>query len=97
MIKVRDVFHCKYGKGGELAALFKEVSPLFARHGYNPPKVMADLSGQFFTIVTEYDFDSMTQWYEASRKLFALPEFGPWFQKMVPLVEDGSREFYEYQ
>jgi hypothetical protein len=32
--------------------------------------------------------------YERSREAFADPEFGPWFQGMMELVESGSREFF---
>jgi hypothetical protein len=31
------------------------------------------------------------------RNSFALPEFGDWFARMIPLVESGRREFYNIE
>ncbi|MSP79096.1 MAG: hypothetical protein EXR67_06045 [Dehalococcoidia bacterium] len=36
----------------------------------------------------------MAEWMEFQRQFFGTREFESWFAKMVPLVESGSREFY---
>src|SRR5438128_7018236 len=94
MIVVRDVFQAKYGKGDELVALLKEVAQLMAEGGQGRSRVLTDLSGPFFTIVSEIEVESMAEWERGSREMFARPEFGEWFGRMVPLVESGRREFY---
>ncbi len=92
MILVRDVFHCKYGKGDEIVALFKEAGEKWPER--LKVKIMTDKSGQFFTVVTEDEVESLTAWEEGLQEIFSTPEFGEWFGRMMPLVEKGHREFY---
>lgn len=96
MIQIRDVFQAKYGRGDELVALFKEAEPLLTKHGIGPRRILTDASGSFFTVVTESEAENLAA-YEESLKVFADPEFGPWFQRMMDVVESGSREFYTIQ
>ena len=94
MIVVRDVFQAKYGKGGELVALFKEMRqkwPEAARYGR---RILTDASGTFFTVVTETEVESLAAWEKLLAEVFANPEFGAWFGRMTALVETGRREFY---
>lgn len=68
MIIVRDVFQAKYGKGGELVALFKEARPeLFPEHGF---RVLTDASGPFFTVVTEVEVASLGEWEKIIQQAF---------------------------
>jgi len=98
MIVVRDVFRAKYGSGGDLENVFKEMLPSLERAitevGGGDVRMMEDLSGEFFTIVVEYTLPSLSAWEGAREKMFALPEFGGLFERMVPLVETGKREFW---
>ncbi len=97
MILVRDVFQAKYGKGGDLVALFKEVKekwPGSAQYGY---RILTDASGPFFTIVTETEVPNLAEWERLIAEVFSLPEFGEWFARMTPLVESGRREFYNIE
>lgn len=95
MILVRDVFQAKYGKGGELVALFKEAQQKWAG-GYGG-RILTDVSGPFFTVVTETEVESLTAWEHEISKVFSLPEFGDWFGRMEALVESGRREFYNIE
>lgn len=97
MLLVRDVFQAKYGKGGELVALFKE-----ARQGWDPDgryasRILTDAAGPFFTVVTETEVDSFAAWERQIAESFARPDFGEWFARMTPLVESGRREFYNIE
>ena len=94
MIIVRDVFQAKYGKGGELVALLKEVLPEMTR---SYQRILSDASGPFFTIVTEIEVASLAEWESVIAEAFANPKFGQWFERMVPLVESGRREFYNVE
>jgi hypothetical protein len=53
MILVRDVFQAKYGQGGALVALFKEVREKWPESAQYAYRILTDASGPFFTIVTE--------------------------------------------
>ena len=94
MIIDRKVFQAKYGKANELVSLLKRGGEAFKRLGYDPGRVLTDLSGAFFTVVWENEWESLAHWDEARQKMFADPEFGRWFAEMETLVESGSREFY---
>jgi hypothetical protein len=93
MILVRDVFQAKYGKGGELVALFKELS----QQAQAVDRILTDASGPFYTVVTETTLESLAAWEQRMAEIFSLPEFGEWFARMMPLVESGRREFYNIE
>ena len=95
MILVRDVFQAKYGKSGELVALFKEAAQTWPQ-AYGD-RVLSDVSGPFFTIVAETQVESLTDWEKRIKELFSKPKFGQWFARMQPLVESGRREFYNVE
>jgi hypothetical protein len=94
MILVRSVFQAKYGKGGDLVALFKESQewPESAAD-----RILTDASGSFFTVVTETEVESLAEWERRIAEILRLPEFGDWFARMEPLVESGRREFYNIE
>ena len=92
---VRDIFQAKYGKGGELVALFKEAREKWGSDYFG--RILTDLSGPFFTVVTEMEVESLAEWERRRAEVFALPEFGEWFARMTPLVESGRREFYHIE
>lgn len=96
-IIVRNVFQAKYGRGGELVAHLKELQEKWPDYPGKPPRLMTDISGQFFTVVTEADFDNLAAYERLQRLMFSRPEFNDWFQRMVPLVDSGRREFYNLE
>lgn len=90
MILVRDVFQAKYGRGDDLVALFKA----FPKDIPYKFRILTDASGAFFTVVTEIVVENFAEYERLLSVEFGSPEFAPWFEKMVPLVETGRREFY---
>ena len=95
MIVVRNVFYAKYGKGDELVSLFKEYKPTLGAE-YRQ-RILTDASGKFFTVVLEYEVESLAEWEQATRRLFGTKDFESWFARSVPLVESGYREFYNVE
>jgi hypothetical protein len=104
MIVVRGVFQAKYGKGDELVQLFKEGNEMWPSKRVS--RLLTDLSGPFFTVVNEaeYDsfndfvneaeYDSFNDWEADAQKYFGDPRFAAWFERMTTLVESGRREFF---
>ena len=94
MLIVRQVFRAKYGRGDELVALFKEFNTWMPEAGGAAPRfrILTDASGPFFTVVTEVE--SLAAWEGRFRESMDRPWMGEWFGRMMPLVELGSREFY---
>jgi hypothetical protein len=96
MLLVRQVFQAKYGRGDELVALFKEFNLQMQEEGSSVPhfRILTDASGPFFTVVTESEVESFAAWEGMFRETLSQSWMGEWFGRMMPLVESGSREFY---
>ncbi len=96
MLVVRNVFRAKYGRGDELVALFKELNERRQEADETAPRfrILTDVSGPFFTVVTEVEVESLAAWEGSFRQSMARPWMGEWSGRMTPLVESGSREFY---
>ncbi len=98
MLLVRDVFQARYGRGDELVALFKEIAGYWQRGQHavelRGNRILTDAGGPFFTVVTEIEVADFAVWQQFMAEEFAMPEFGDWFARMMPLVETGRREFY---
>jgi len=94
MIVVRGVFQAKYGKGNELVQLLKEGTEMWPTSTGRNARIMTDLSGPFFTVVSEAEYDSFSAWEADAQETFGDARFAAWFERMAPLVEGGRREFY---
>ena len=98
MLVARQVFQAKYGRGDELVALFQELNARMQETGETVPfprwRILTDASGPFFTVVTEVEVESFAVWEQSFRQGMDQPWMGEWFSRMMPLVESGSREFY---
>jgi quinol monooxygenase YgiN len=89
-----DVFQAKYGRGDALVELFKGARTLMAEHGRSEYRILTDLSGEFFTVVVEFEWDSLAQLEAEREATFADPGFQEWFAKMPELIESGRRELF---
>ena len=96
MLVARQVFRAKYGRGDELVALFKELNTRLQEAGGTGPRfrILTDVSGPFFTVVTEVEVESLAAWEGRFHESMDRPWMGEWFGRMMPLVESGRREFY---
>ena len=77
-----------------MAAHFKETKKWPIQYA---PRILTDMSGPFFTVVTETEFESLAEFEQKSGEIFSTPEFGEWFGCMTKLVESGRREFYNIE
>jgi hypothetical protein len=94
MILIREVFQLKFGKAKEAKALAKEGAELEKKYGYTPSRNLTDLTGQYYTLVSERTYKSLGDFEQELQKVFANKDFSAWYQKMVPLVESGRREIF---
>lgn len=95
MIIVRNIFQAKYGKGDELVSLFKEMAQRMGPQLRQ--RILTDQSGPFFTVVSELEVESLAAWEGRMQENFSDPRFASWFERMVPLVESGRREFFRVE
>ena len=97
MLVARQVFQAKYGRGDELVALFRELNARMRDEGGEAAlrfRILTDVSGPFFTVVTETEVENLAAWEGGFREAMARPWMEEWFGRMMPLIESGSREFY---
>ena len=95
MMVARQVFQAKYGRGDELVALFKELNARLQEGGEAGVsfRILTDASGPFLPSSPKPRWRT---WPPGG----GLPGGdepaldGGWFGRMMPLVESGSREFY---
>lgn len=94
MMLVRQVFQAKYGQGDTLVNLFKEFHRNADIPNRESARILTDASGPFFTVITEYQVESLGAWEEGFQRLMAAPQIGEWFGRMMEVTESGSRHFY---
>ena len=96
MLRARQVFQAKYGRGDEVVSLFQEFNTRMQAEGGNAPhfRILTDATGSFFTVVTEIEVASFAAWEGEFSDAMNRPWMGEWFSRMMPLVESGRREFY---
>jgi hypothetical protein len=95
MLLVRNVFRAKYGMGDALVQHI--LSRIEIWSGGRDFRLLTDAGGPFFTVVAEISYENFAAYEESQTREFAMPEFGAWFEQMVPLVDSGSREFWTIQ
>lgn len=94
MILVRNIFRLKFGKAKEGKALLKEALPLLKKEGAADVRLLTDLTGPFYTLVLENTYRSLADFESSVSSRMGGQEFEAWYQKVVPLVDSGSREIF---
>lgn len=95
MIVVRNVFQLKFGKARDALALWKEGREIARRTGSpESMRAMTDLVGSFYTLVMEEEYESLSAMEKAMERDMGVEEWKAWYQKFVPLVENGYREIF---
>jgi len=96
MIVVRNVFRLKFGKAKEAVELWKEGLTLSKRLGFKgkSSRVLTDMVGQFYTVVFESTFESLSEFESAAKSLMGNSEWGAWYQKISAVTESGYREVF---
>ena len=97
MIVVRDIFHAKFGKAKEVGDLFKEAASVLKNVGFGALglRLLTDLAGEpYYTFILETTFESVAAWEQSSLAVHGSPEWRTWYQKLVPLVDNGERKIY---
>jgi len=92
MILVRDIFQVKFGKMKDAKEIWKEMLKAMPAQGGNRPRLLTDLTGQYYTLVAESTFKDLTDYEAFSRNEMAA--VGPMYQKFIPLVDSGRREIF---
>jgi hypothetical protein len=94
MILVRNIFRCRFGKGGEVARLIVATKHQWGPVGHLPMRVLTDLSGPFDTVVTETLIESIDTYNRLLQERFADADIAQLLAPLGDLVESGWREYF---
>jgi hypothetical protein len=94
MILIRDIFYLKYGKAKEAIAMWKEGQAILKKGGYNPDRILVDVTGKSYTLVLESTYSSLSDYDGRLQDTQAHEEWRKWYDKFLPLVESGNREIF---
>lgn len=95
MIVVRDIFQVKFGKAQDAISAIKQGTTLMKKLNGNGNewRLLTDMAGgNFYTLVMESNFESLSEYEGTVAKIMANQEWKSWYQKFVPLAESGRRE-----
>lgn len=96
MILVRDVFHCKFGMGNQMVQVMKKIVDQHAGPGgpIKSARILTDISGRFFTVVSELEMESVEAHRELLRASFQTADFAQDFATIDEAIDSGHREYY---
>ncbi len=89
MIVVRNVFVAKPGSASKLAAQFKDA---IAAAGIPRARVLTDMTGDFNTVVLEYDADDLQQFEAMMRRYETDQTFRDKMKGYTELYQTGARQ-----
>ena len=94
MILVRDVLKIAPESMREAKKLAKEERELAKRLGYPEMLIMTDFTGNFYTLVSESRFDSLSQYEELMKRVMTSKEWQKFYPKLRKCIRGGQREIY---
>jgi hypothetical protein len=96
MYLVRDVFRCKPGKAGELAAKFKRTIPsMESEDRFSNCRVMVDAVANYWTVVLEAEFASLADFEHHMADYSKRDDVREAMAGYMDLVEGGHREIFK--
>lgn len=96
MVLVRNVFKLKFGHAKEAAAAWKDIMALSKKLGFSAKssRLLTDLVGDFYTVVFEHTFDSLSELETSGKSMMSNPEWQAAYAKVVAVTESGYREVF---
>ena len=94
MILVRDIFQVKFGRMKEAREIWKEMFKVMSAPDGNKPRLLTDLTGQYYTLVMESTFKDLTAYDSFTKTGMGDERVGALYQKFIPLVDSGRREMF---
>ena len=95
MYVIREVMTCKPGKVAAMVEKFTALSALMRDMGYQPFRLLTDVSGEpFWTVVAESTVETVDDFFAMEKKLMAREEVRQAMAGYHDLVDSGRREIY---
>ena len=98
MYVIREVVTCKPGKVGQMVDKFKALSTAMRAIGYEPLRLLTDVSGDpFWTVVAEASVGTVDEFFAIERKLRESDAVRQAMAGYHDLVTSGRREIYRVE
>ena len=95
MLVVRDIFHLRFGRAREAIELLERGSEILAAANYPVVRILADVTGEYYTLVMETEVESIAAWEQGMAETPELTEWQEIYRnEFVPLVRHGRREIF---
>jgi len=94
MIIIRDIFQLRFGEAKEAIPLLKQGAAALKEAGYPVDRILADVTGEYYTLVMESRFESLSQYERAAASIRDLDAWQRAYRGFVPLVRAGRREVF---
>jgi hypothetical protein len=94
MIVVRNTFQVKFGRMKEALPLLKENLARAKSAGHRGGRLMTDVTGGFYTLVLEFEYENMAEAEKGGSDVMKLPGWQEAYQKFAAVVDSGRREIY---
>ena len=93
MIVVRDIFQVKFGRMKEVLELGRLMQKSFAGAPERRPRMLTDLTGQYYTFIMEGTFKDLADFEKSMRQ--EMPGMSELYHKsFAPLIDSGRREIF---
>ena len=94
MILVRNTFQVKFGRMKEAMALMKENMARVPPGTGKPPRLLTDVTGQFYTLVLELEYENLADLERNAGEVMKLPGWQETYQKFCAVTDSGRREIF---
>ncbi len=78
----------------EAKKLVRENRELSKKLGFPEMLLMTDLTGNYYTLVMEVRFDSLSHYEESTKRVMGSKEWQKWYPKLRKCIRGGQREIY---
>ena len=97
MYMLREVIQAERGKAPEIVAAFEALDQWFEKAGYANRRIYVDYTGPMDTVVYQWEFDSLDQYFAMERATFNEPDENTkaLIDAMNTHGHSGSKEIYE--
>ena len=94
MIVVRDVFQLHFGQARAAIAALKDLSVVESAAGYRVTRLLSDVTGPYYTLVSESEFGSLSELEAALAAMGSDDRWRESYSRFAALVREGRREVF---
>ena len=97
MYMLREVLQAERGKAPEVVAALTTLDQWFEKAGYTNRRVYVDCTGTMDTVVYQFEFESLDQYFAMERGTFIEPDHDTQalIDAMNSNARSGTKEIYE--